>query len=68
MKPAQDVEALEPSLPYLPQARVRKLVKMNEEVKNISKEALFIATKATEVLLGLLSAQWVTPTARNAPR
>jgi len=57
VKPSKDAEELEPGAAYLPQARVRKLIKMNGEVKSFSKEALFAASKAAEVFLGLLSTQ-----------
>ncbi|KAL3901226.1 MAG: hypothetical protein SGPRY_012314 [Prymnesium sp.] len=61
VKPAGDAEKLEPGAAYLPQARVRKLIKLNTDVKSISKEGLFIITKSAEHFVEMLSAQYAKP-------
>ncbi|KAL1529440.1 hypothetical protein AB1Y20_000388 [Prymnesium parvum] len=67
VKPARDAEVLEAGTAYLPQARVRKLIKLNSEVKSISKEGLFTVTKAAEHFLAMISTQTVTA-ARKSKR
>ena len=40
---------------FLPQARVRKTIKLDPEVKNVKKEALVTLSKATELFLGYIA-------------
>ena len=50
-------DGLADQMTYLPQARVRKLMMMNSDVKKISKEALFLVCKSVEEMLGLFTKQ-----------
>eukprot|EP00941_MAST-03F_sp_MAST-3F-sp1_P004973 g4973.t1 len=40
-----------PSRTQLPVARIKRIVKLDPEVKNLNKEALFLLTKATELFI-----------------
>ena len=60
-------DALDPAVAYLPLARVRKLARMNDQVKTVSKEALFAIVKSAESLVQMLTEQSAVA-ARKAKR
>lgn len=48
-----------PNALIIPMARVRKIVKLDPEVKNMSKEACLLVTKCTELFIGKLGIETV---------
>ena len=46
-----NVDNSDPRLPVMPLARIKKIMKMDPDVHNMSKEALFLMTKMTDLFL-----------------
>ena len=62
----EDVPGKEPGDLCLPLARVRRLVKMDPEVKLIAGDAVFLITKATELFIAALAHDAHTTTKTQA--
>jgi histone H3/H4 len=52
----------------IPVGRVRKIVKLDDDVKNVSKEALSVITKATELFIAYLGVRCTNTSAQRGSR